>query len=81
EHDVDSDLIGQPSPLPGGRKPAELVRETTMRLKLAERARLLAAVEETERLADVEAKKTAAVEAAVAERLAVLAATQQGMSE
>ncbi|CAM9528415.1 unnamed protein product [Scytosiphon promiscuus] len=76
-----SDLIGQPSPLPGGRKPAELVRETTMKLKLAERARLLELAEEAERRADAEAEKTAKVEAAVAEQLTILAGTQQGMAE
>lgn len=52
-----------------------------MRLKQAEKARLLVLVEEAERLADAEAEKTAAMEAAVAERMGVLAATQQGMAE
>ncbi|CAM9930097.1 unnamed protein product [Pylaiella littoralis] len=84
-HDRDggslSELMGETPPLPGGRQPAELVREATMELKLAERARLLALAEEAERLADEEAAKVKEIEVELQERLRLAAATQQALAE
>lgn len=76
-----SELMGETPPLPGGRQPAELVREATMELKLAERARLLALAEEAERLADEEAAKVKEIEVELQERLRLAAATQQALAE
>lgn len=76
-----SELMGETSPLPGGRQPAELVRASTMKLKLAERARLLALAEEAERSADEEAAKVAAIEVELQERLELAAATQKALAE
>lgn len=73
--------MGETSPLPGGRQPAELVRAATMKLKLAERARLLALAEEAERSADEEAAKVAAIEVELQERLELAAATQKALAE
>ncbi|CAN0581536.1 unnamed protein product, partial [Ectocarpus sp. 12 AP-2014] len=76
-----SDLIGETTPLPGGRNPAELVRESTMILKRAERARLLVLAEEAERSADAEAAKVAAVAAELEEWLGRVAGTKQALAE
>eukprot|EP00903_Cladosiphon_okamuranus_P005995 g5915.t1 len=76
-----SDVIGQNSPLPGCRRPAELVRESTMKLKLAERDRLLALAEEAERAADAEAAKVAEIEAELEDLLEKVTATQQALAE
>ncbi|CAB1116495.1 unnamed protein product [Ectocarpus sp. CCAP 1310/34] len=76
-----SDLIGETTPLPGGRDPTELVRESTMNLKRAERARLLVLAEEAERSADAEAAKVAAVAAELEEWLGRVAGTQQALAE
>lgn len=73
--------MGQNNPLPGGRRPAELVRESTMKLKLAERDRLLALAEEAERAADVEAENVAEIETEVEELLGKVASTQQALEE
>ncbi|CAN0415505.1 unnamed protein product, partial [Ectocarpus fasciculatus] len=76
-----SDLIGETTPLPGGRDPAELVRESTMNLKRAERARLLGLAEEAERSADAEAAKVAAVAAELEEWLGRVAGTKQALAD
>lgn len=52
-----------------------------MKLKLAERGRLLALAEEAERLADEEGAKVAAIEAQLEQKLGEVAATQQALAE
>lgn len=52
-----------------------------MRLKLAERARLLAQVEDVEASADAAAARVAEIEEALANRLGEVTATQQALTE
>lgn len=73
--------MGQNTPLPGGRQPAELVRESTMKLKVAERDRLLALADEAERAAEAEAAHVAKVEADLEELVGKISATQQMLAE
>ena len=52
-----------------------------MRLKEAERVKLLALTEEAERQADAEAATVAEIEAALEKKLAEVAETQQALTE
>eukprot|EP00752_Nemacystus_decipiens_P018769 g16828.t1 len=76
-----SDVMGPNTPLPGGRQPAELVRESTMKLKLAERDRLLALAEEAERAAEAEEAKVAEVEAELGELLEYVMTMRKTLAE
>lgn len=67
--------------MPGGRQPAEVLREGTINLKLAERERLLAQAEAAERAAEAEAAKVAQLEEALAKRLEEVTGIKLALTE